>query len=449
MASELLHILENASIASSCGILLTLLFRRTLRAFFGPSLAYFLWLLAPTSLIVLLLPAPSTGLTSILPGSLSLSMTALTSHVALVSTPAGPALERATWLVCAWGIGVLLFCASIVHQQRQFIASLGDLARSDGVLIATQLAGCPVVFGVVRPRIVVPSDFDIRYAPEEQVLILAHERMHVRRGDLVVNALWAVVRCSFWFNPLVHIAGWLLRFDQELACDAAVMRNHPRSRKAYASAMLRTQLADEPLPLGCHWPSNHPLKERIMLLKQPPARGLRRVIGQIFVGLCVLTVGYGTWAAQSGIAAASDTITADPSQVLNSVSGGDATRGSNPRGGPVTFDADQTNCSANSKSCRYSGHVKFSSKKFVILADKAEAKRTDSGFVLVVSGTPATFTRTPSSGAAGVRGAAERIVLDGAAGEVRLTGNASLTQGDAATMTGERLIYKFPSPRHD
>jgi lipopolysaccharide transport protein LptA len=181
-----------------------------------------------------------------------------------------------------------------------------------------------------------------------------------------------------------------------------------------------------------------------MLLKQPPARGLRRIIGQIFVGLCVLTVGYGTWAAQSDVAAASDTITVDPPQVLNSVSGGDASRGPNPRGGPVTFDADQTNCSAGGKSCTYSGHVKFSSKNFVILADKAKSNRTDSGFVLVVSGTPATFTHTPSSGAAVVRGAAERIVLDGAAGEVRLTGNASLTQGDAATATGERLIYKFP-----
>jgi bla regulator protein BlaR1 len=441
MTSELLHILENATVASSCGILLTLLFRKTLRAFFGPSVAYFLWLLAPTSLIVLLLPAPSTGLTSVLSGSFSLSMSSLTSHVRLVSTSAGPALDWATWLVCAWGIGVLVFCASVVHQQRQFIASLGDLTRSDGVLRTTQLAGCPVVFGVVRPRIVVPGDFDIRYAPEEQVLILAHERMHVRRGDLLVNTLWVVFRCIFWFNPLVHIAGRLLRFDQELACDAAVMRNHPRSRKTYANAMLRTQLVDDPLPLGCHWPSSHPLKERIMLLKQSPARGLRRAAGQVFVGLCVLTVGYGTWAAQSGGAAASN-MTADPPQVPSSIAGGDTSRGPKPDH-RLSIDADWSDCSAEKKSCTYSGHVKFSSKKFVIMADKATANRTDSGFVLDVSGTPATFTHA-SSGAAAVRGTAERIVLDGVAGEVRLMGNASLTHGDAATTTGERLIYKFP-----
>jgi beta-lactamase regulating signal transducer with metallopeptidase domain len=57
MASELLNVLENATVASSCGILLTLLLRRQLRTFFGPSLAYLLWLLVPTSFLVLLLPA--------------------------------------------------------------------------------------------------------------------------------------------------------------------------------------------------------------------------------------------------------------------------------------------------------------------------------------------------------------------------------------------------------
>jgi bla regulator protein blaR1 len=444
MANELLRILGDASVASSCGILLTLLLRRRLRAFFGPSLAYSLWLLVPTSLIVLLLPAPSAGLTSILPGSFSLSMVSLSSHVALFSASAAPTVDLATWLVCAWGIGVLLSCASVEHQQRQFIASLGSVTPSDGVLRASRRAGSPVVFGIVKPRIVVPSDFDIRYAPEEQALILAHERMHVRRGDLVVNTLWTVVRCVFWFNPLVHIAGRLLRFDQELACDAAVMRDHPRSRKHYASAMLRTQLVDDALPLGCHWPSNHPLKERIMLLNQLPTHGLRRALGQLSVGICVLMVGYGTWAAQSGLPAAPPAITATPSQVLDSVSGEDVSREPRPRGGPVTFYADQANCSADRKSCTYSGHVKFSTKNFEILADKAKTNLTDSGFVLVVRGTPATFTGTPSSGAAAVRGAAERIVLDGPAGEVTLTGNASLTQSDAATLKGARLIYKFP-----
>jgi bla regulator protein blaR1 len=295
MASELLNILENITAASSCGILLTLLLRRQLRSSFGPSLAYFLWLLVPTSLLVLLLPAPSAGLMAAVP--IPLSMPTFTGHVALLSMSSG--LKWATWLLCTWGIGALVFCARLARQQRLFVASLGVLISNGGVLHATYPTGCPVVVGIVRPKIVVPSDFHTRYAPEEQGLILAHERMHVRRGDLAINAVWAIARCIFWFNPLIHVAARLIRFDQELACDAAVMRDHPRSRKPYANAMLRTQLADSVLPLGCHWPPTHPLKERIMLLKQPPARGLRRGLGQVLVGTCVLMVGYVTWAVQS------------------------------------------------------------------------------------------------------------------------------------------------------
>jgi bla regulator protein BlaR1 len=148
---------------------------------------------------------------------------------------------------------------------------------------AANPTGCPVVIGLVRPKIVVPSDFETRYAAQEQALILAHEQMHVRRGDLFVNAACALARCLFWFDPLVHLAARLIRFDQEIACDAAVMRTYPHARKCYAGAMLKTQLAQEALPLGCHWSSTHPLKERIMLLKHPPVRGLRRASGQVLI----------------------------------------------------------------------------------------------------------------------------------------------------------------------
>ena len=296
MTSPLLSVLLNATAGSSCGVLLILLLRKPFRVFFGPSLAYFLWLIVPAALLVSLLPAPSAGSKVI--ATVPLSIPSLTSQVARMSVSS--AADWTTWLLCAWAIGALLLAWRLARQQRQFVASLGTMRGVESeVLRSTHSTGGPVVVGILRPRIIVPHDFDTRYAPEEQVLILAHERMHVRRGDLLVNALCALVRCIFWFNPLIHLAGRLIRFDQELACDAAVMRNHPHSRKRYANAMLRTQLADGAFPLGCHWSSTHPLKERMMALKHPPARGLRRLVGQALLGIGVALVGYGSWAAQA------------------------------------------------------------------------------------------------------------------------------------------------------
>jgi hypothetical protein len=106
----------------------------------------------------------------------------------------------------------------------------------------------------------------------------------------------------FWFNPLVHCGASRFRMDQELACDAAVIRSYPNSRRAYAEALLKTQLTDSSLPVGCHWHSAHPLKERIEMLKQSPASSLRRNLGRALVALASVLGGCLAWAAEPTVA---------------------------------------------------------------------------------------------------------------------------------------------------
>jgi hypothetical protein len=106
------------------------------------------------------------------------------------------------------------------------------------------------------------------------------------------------MRCLLWFNPLVHFAAHHFREDQELACDAVVMNDHPGSRRAYATAMLKTQLADTALPVGCRWHSMHLLKERLQMLKNATPSRRRRACGQLLVALASLLVGYAAWATE-------------------------------------------------------------------------------------------------------------------------------------------------------
>jgi beta-lactamase regulating signal transducer with metallopeptidase domain len=125
--------------------------------------------------------------------------------------------------------------------------------------------------GVVTPKVVMPPD-DGRYSPDERALIRAHEREHIHRKDPRAGALMAAFQCLAWFNPLVHLGVHLARLDQELACDAAVLRRHPGSRVLYAKTLLKTQLAAVALPLGCYWPARarHPLEVRVELLRRGP-----------------------------------------------------------------------------------------------------------------------------------------------------------------------------------
>jgi hypothetical protein len=158
---------------------------------------------------------------------------------------------------------------------------------------------------VFRPRVILPADFESRYTQAEQSLVLAHERVHLCRADAMWNALAALIRCVFWFNPLMHYAASRFRVDQELSCDAAVMQRHPDARRVYADAMLKTQLADGSLPAGCHWRSAHPLKERLMMLKQPAPRRARRMAGGVFVATLLTGIGYTAWAAEPAMPAPS------------------------------------------------------------------------------------------------------------------------------------------------
>jgi hypothetical protein len=173
-------------------------------------------------------------------------------------------------------------------------------AAGDGTYRSASVVG-PVLVGIWRPRIVLPNDFETMYSPEERTLVLAHEEAHKKRFDVLVSAIATVWLCLFWFNPLMYWAMARLRFDQELACDAAVLDASDTGRRRYAEALLKTQLAADSawrMPIGCHWQSSHPLKERVAVLKHPLPGSLRRFSGVILTFILITSGSYVAWATQ-------------------------------------------------------------------------------------------------------------------------------------------------------
>jgi bla regulator protein blaR1 len=300
MTNEVLKYVLTLTFASSVAILAALLIRRAVRRVFGSSASYWLWLVVPIAMGACLLPGavgvePARQVAfSVAPVS-ALSFALDRSFSFLVGASSSTNLSRLLFSV--WVVGAVLFLAYMARLQRTFMSSLGALSGSVGVLRAEGSAGCPALVGVFKPRIILPADFKDRYTLTERVLIIAHERVHLRRGDCLWNSLVALNRCLFWFNPLVHAAANVLRMDQELACDAVVMRRYPNLRRTYANAMLKTQLADGALPAGCHWRSVHPLKGRLEMLKQPTEGPMSRASGRVFVAVASLAVSYGVWNA--------------------------------------------------------------------------------------------------------------------------------------------------------
>ncbi len=296
MAPDLLFVLAQANLAGSAGALTVIALRRPARRLFGARAAYHLWALVPLAAAASFLPPRPTALIPapaavIAPANLVATagedLSDFFSTAPVTLTHAATGISPVLAVCTLWALGLVLMVAWLARRQLQF---MGDLARGD--------AG-PAVVGFLKPRIVTPSDFEERFNAREQTVVLAHEKIHLARHDARINALVALARCVCWFNPLVHLAAYLMRIDQELACDAAVVERHPKARAPYAQALLKAQLAARPLPLGCYWPAGteHPLTERIAMLKKSnPSLG-RRLAGGTLVGVLGLAVGYAAWAA--------------------------------------------------------------------------------------------------------------------------------------------------------
>jgi beta-lactamase regulating signal transducer with metallopeptidase domain len=296
MSTDFLELIARLAWTASWAVAAMLLARHALRRWFGAALAYQAWGAVPVVLLATALPIHSPVR----------QMVVLAPDLAAYASPAlvQAGVAWGNWLLLAWTAGVLAVTTGFWRAHVAFVRSLGRLTRHEGIYLS-ELGGGPASFGLLRPKIVVPADFAERYSGKEQALILAHERVHIRRGDAFANSLQALLQCVLWFNPIVHAAASRFRFDQELACDAAVLRQQPQQRRTYADAMLKAQspFVVSPGGISCHWHSRHPLKERILSLHQTPPAAVRRVTGRILVAILVCAGGYSSLAARAVTAA--------------------------------------------------------------------------------------------------------------------------------------------------
>lgn len=307
MTTELLDWLLQATLATSAAILLVLALRQPLRRLSGAQAVRLLWILVPAALLAVSLPSrvieidqPAATLPGITVTPAAVTATDAATN-AMATAPDAPAVRADTpfaWLVL-WLAGIAAATTGMLAQQRRFQRALNPATTVEpDVLRAASPHAGPAAIGLLRPRVVLPSDFERRYTPRQQQLVLAHEREHLRRGDVAVSALASALRCLLWFNPLVHLAAQRLRLDLELACDAAVVARYPHARRSYADAMVDTQLAVPGLPVGCHWQSSHPLRTRIAMIKHPAPSRARATLGTALA----LALGTGTslaaWAMQ-------------------------------------------------------------------------------------------------------------------------------------------------------
>lgn len=319
-AGEFIAWFAETSVAVTALILGVLAVRKPVARHLGSEAAYFLWL-APA----LRLLAPEL---KILPADPAPTIADGAANVILVEAVQGSAAANGADIAVAalwiWIIGAAMFIGVEAFRQAWFtrrlfaratpaspeiaafaseIAAEISVKQPPRLITAAGVTG-PLVAGLFRPVIVLPSDFERAWSPIERRLALAHELAHVRRGDLAATLAALLFRAAQWPNPIVHFAFRAFRADQEAACDAMVITRHsatPEIAYAYGAALVKSARRAFAAPAASLAMSNH-LKERLMLMKtrvRPLTAKTRVVAAALIAGAVAATTSYSA-AAERG-----------------------------------------------------------------------------------------------------------------------------------------------------
>lgn len=99
--------------------------------------------------------------------------------------------------------------------------------RTPLVIVPTDSISTAAIFGFLRPRLLLPRSLIETAGEQELRCIFLHELAHLKRHDIPLGWLTAILQILHWFNPLVWVAFSRMRADRELACDALALSSLP------------------------------------------------------------------------------------------------------------------------------------------------------------------------------------------------------------------------------
>ena len=110
----------------------------------------------------------------------------------------------------------------------------------------------PMVWCGLRPRLIFPTQLWHQLDDPGRRAVVFHELAHIRRCDHRVTWIESIIGSLYWWHPLVWWVRSRLHAEAENCCDAWVTTLMPQTRRAYATALIRTRQylseSDRPMP---------------------------------------------------------------------------------------------------------------------------------------------------------------------------------------------------------
>ena len=115
-------------------------------------------------------------------------------------------------------------------------ARLGLKGKVKTLITSTSIG--PAVVGLFRPKILLPAAIVNRRPIDELEPLIAHELIHIRRGDLWWAILQTTAGSLFWFHPLVRFAVTGISRESERSCDEETVASLECRPADYARCLL-------------------------------------------------------------------------------------------------------------------------------------------------------------------------------------------------------------------
>ncbi len=259
-----------ASCQASVLAVLILLIQRLLGARLNPRWRYALWLLVLLRLVLPVEPESALSLFQFAtppPPVLTVKVTeplfvsqpipTLSSAPADAPEPTRP-ITFYSLLAVIWLTGAMVLLVLTRQVNRRFARQIAnspvmtdlDLlklfaeAKAElGIrrvirLIESSQVQSPAIMGPFKPTLLLPVDVRARFDLTELRLIFLHELAHLKRGDVIVQALITLLQILHWFNPVLWFAFRRMRIDREPATDALVLSHTGEAEKEHYGLML-------------------------------------------------------------------------------------------------------------------------------------------------------------------------------------------------------------------
>jgi len=158
------------------------------------------------------------------------------------------AAVRLLWLAVGLrALGRLRSGARPDHRLSGAVAALeAQLGTGASVLLSPRVE-LPITFGWCRPTVLLPERV-ARLPKSQQIGVLCHELLHVRRRDWVVVLLEQAIRAVLWFHPAVWVLLGRIALSREQVIDADVVRI-TGARRPYLDALwTMARSVDQPAP---------------------------------------------------------------------------------------------------------------------------------------------------------------------------------------------------------